>query len=79
MAFTAALREAEITGSIGLYRTELIGTHPIMAGCGEVERETAAYVSWFNAERLHSSLGYQTPIDYETSYRERVTSETEVA
>ena len=50
-----------------------------MAGCGEVERETAAYVSWFNAERLHSSLGYQTPIDYETSYRERVTSETEVA
>ena len=95
MAFTAALREAEITGSIGsvgdaldnalmesaigLYKTELIDTHPIMAGCGEVERETAAYVSWFNAERLHSSLGYQTPIDYETSYRERVTSETEVA
>ena len=72
LAFTAALREAEITGSIGsvgdaldnalmesaigLYKTELIDTHPIMAGCGEVERETAAYVSWFNAERLHSSL-----------------------
>ncbi|OBA30871.1 integrase [Gordonia sp. 852002-51296_SCH5728562-b] len=94
LAFTQALRDAEITGSIGsvgdaldnalmesaiaLYKTELIDTHPI-AGCGEVERETAAYVSWFNAERLHSSLGYQTPIDYETSYRERVTSETEVA
>ena len=95
LAFTQALRDAEITGSIGsvgdaldnalmesaigLYKTELIDTHPIMSGCGEVERETAAYVSWFNAERLHSSLGYQTPIDHETRYRERVTTETEVA
>lgn len=26
-------------------------------------------VRWFNADRLHSSIGYSPPIDYETRYR----------
>jgi hypothetical protein len=25
-------------------------------------------VHWFNNTRLHSSIGYTTPIDYETAY-----------
>lgn len=74
LAFTAALTEANITGSIGsvgdaldnalmesaigLYKTELIDTGRTWKDRGEVERETAAYVHWFNAERLHSSLGW---------------------
>ncbi len=95
MAFTAALQEADITGSIGsvgdaldnalmestigLYKTELINTSRTWTDRAEVERETAAYVFWFNTDRLHSSLDYCSPIEYETRYRESVTSETEVA
>lgn len=74
-----ALANALMESASGLYKTELIDTHPVMAGCGEVEREIAAYVTWFNAQLLHSSLGYETTTDYETSYRERVTHETELA
>lgn len=95
LAFTAALTEADITGSIGsvgdaldnalmestigLYKTELIDTGRTWSGRGEVERETAAYVHWFNTDRLHSSLGYCSPIDYERRYGENVASEAEVA
>lgn len=31
----------------------------------EVERETAAWVQWYNTERLHSSIDYLTPIERE--------------
>lgn len=95
LAFTAALTEANITGSIGsvgdaldnalmesaiaLYKTELIDTGRTWKDRGEVERETAAYVHWFNAERLHSSLGYCSPVEYETRYRDSVASVAEVA
>lgn len=95
LAFTAALTEANITGSIGsvgdaldnalmesvigLYKTELIDTGRAWKDRGEVERETAAYVHWFNAERLHSSLGYCSPVEYETRYRDSVASVAEVA
>ena len=95
LAFTTALQEADITGSIGsvgdaldnalmestigLYKTELINTGRTWTDRAEVERETAAYVFWFNTDRLHSSLGYCSPIEYETRYLESATSETEVA
>lgn len=95
LAFTAALTEANITGSIGsvgdaldnalmesaigLYKTELIDTGRTWTDRGHVERETAAYVHWFNTERLHSSLDYCPPIEYETRYRDTVASKAEVA
>ena len=65
--------------TIGLYKTELINTGRTWTDRAEVERETAAYVFWFNTDRLHSSLGYCSPIEYETRYLESATSETEVA
>ena len=64
---------------IGLYKTELIDTGRTWTDRGHVERETAAYIHWFNTERLHSSLGYCSPIEYETRYRDTVASEAEVA
>jgi len=85
IAFTAALLEAGITGSIGsvgdaldnalmestigLYKTELIDRRSSWAGRAEVERETAYYVGWFNTTRLHSSLRYLPPIEYEAAWR----------
>ena len=95
IAFSKELREAGITGSIGtvgdaldnalmesaigVYKTELIDRDRSWSNRAEVERETAAYVHWYNTERLHSSIGYCSPIEYEILYGEVVASEAEVA
>lgn len=44
---------------------------PYWSGRAEVERETAEWVRWFNANRLHSSIDYLSPVEYETRYREQ--------
>jgi transposase InsO family protein len=31
----------------------------------ELRRQLRRYVSYYNYRRLHSSLGYQSPVDYE--------------
>lgn len=95
LAFTEALRDSGIAGSIGsvgdaldnalmestigLYKSELIDRQKSWSGRAEVERETAAWVHWYNIERLHSSIGYRPPIEYETRYRDTVASTPEVA
>lgn len=38
----------------------------------EVMSETAAWVSWYNSSRLHSSLGYTTPLEAHQSYTQEV-------
>jgi putative transposase len=86
LSFTEALVEAGIAGSIGsvgdaldnalmestigLYKTELIDRQRSWTGRAEVERETAAWVHWFNTERLHSSIGYRAPVEFEDHYRD---------
>ena len=35
----------------------------------EVKREIFKYVNWYNRERLHSSLGYLSPMEYKTENR----------
>ena len=95
LAFTEALRDSGLAGSIGsvgdaldnalmesaigLYKTELIERQRSWTGRAEVERETAAWVHWYNTERLHSSIGYCPPIEYERRYRKTATSEMAVA
>lgn len=70
-AFTEALADAGIAGSIGavgdaldnalmestigLFKTELSDRQRSWAGRAAVEREIAAWVHWFNTDRLHSS------------------------
>ncbi|ANS32276.1 Transposase for insertion sequence element IS629 (plasmid) [Rhodococcus opacus] len=87
LAFTEALVESGIAGSIGsvgdaldnalmestigLYKTELIDREWTWTGRAEVERETAEWVRWFNADRLHSSIDYFSPIEHETRYRKQ--------
>lgn len=95
IAFSKELRDAGITGSIGtvgdaldnalmdstigVYTTELIDRDRSWSNRAEVERETAAYVNWYNTDRLHSSIGCCPPVEYEIHYREQGASEAEVA
>jgi hypothetical protein len=50
---------------------ELIDTRawPTRAGA---RRAVVEYIGWYNGTPLHSSLGYQSPADYENSHREQV-------
>jgi transposase InsO family protein len=50
---------------------ELIDTRawPTRAGA---RRAVVEYVSWYNGTRLHSSLGYKSPAEYENNHREKI-------
>lgn len=77
-----ALDNALMESTIGLYKTELI--HPGAAkrnwsGLREVERETAEWVRWYNAERLHSSIDYHPPVEWEMRYAETLAQRGEAA
>jgi len=70
-----ALDNALMESTIGLYKTELIDRHErSWTGRAEVERETASWVHWYNSTRLHSSIGYLPPAEYEQHYRESTTT-----
>lgn len=64
-----ALDNALMESAIGLFKTELIDRHPATwRDRLEVETETAPWVAWFNHDRLHSSIGYVPPVEFETNY-----------
>lgn len=67
-AYDNALMESVI----GLYKTECVRTTVFHPGpyrtINDVEHATASWVEWYNARRLHSSLDYLTPNEYEYSY-----------
>ena len=50
---------------------ELIDTRawPTRAGA---RRAVVDYIGWYNGTRLHSSLGYRSPADYENNHHEKV-------
>ena len=62
---------------IGLYKTECIRRGPFHAGplrtLADVEYATASWIEWWNGARLHSSLGYRTPAEYETDHYAAIT------
>jgi len=39
------------------------------SGHAGVERETASWVRWYNATRIHHSIGRMSPIEFEEQYR----------
>lgn len=55
--------------TIGLYKTELIRTRH-RASRPEIETATSTWVTWFNERRLHSTLDYQGPNNYEKRYHQ---------
>ena len=77
-----ALDNALMESTIGLYKSELIvpgGRGRNWAGLREVERETAEWVRWYNHERIHSSIDYMTPIEWEVVYANTIAQRGEVA
>lgn len=67
-----ALDNALMESTIGLYKTELIDADRQRSWTSRqaVETATAEWVHWFNHQRLHSSIGYQPPIEYEHQYHQ---------
>ena len=66
---------------IGLFKTECIRTTVFHAGpyrtIADVEYATAGWVDWYNNRRLHSSLDYLTPVEYETAHYATLTRESQ--
>lgn len=84
LRYAQALGEVEAVASVGskgdsydnamaealnsLYKAELIFLDGPWDGLEDVEQATAAWVPWFNTERLHSMLGYKTPLEAEQAF-----------
>ncbi len=70
-----ALDNALMESTIGLLKTEAINAPDrTWTSRSEVEWETARWVHWYNTTRLHSSIDYTSPIEYEQRYRDRTTA-----
>jgi putative transposase len=53
---------------IGLFKTEVVNRHGPFTTLAEVEYAVMEWVDWYNNARLHSRLGYLTPVEYEHAY-----------
>jgi transposase InsO family protein len=52
----------------GLYRAECVYHDGPFRTVQQLELATADWVAWFNTARLHSSINYLTPIEFEAAY-----------
>lgn len=53
---------------VGLYKTECVRRDGPFDNIAQLELATADWVGWFNTERIHSSIGYNTPAETEADY-----------
>ncbi|MCD6252326.1 MAG: integrase core domain-containing protein, partial [Psychrobacter sp.] len=44
-----------------------------LAGVNDVELATLEWVDWFNRTRLHSTIGYVSPFEFEKRYYDNLT------
>ena len=67
----------------GLYKAECIRTTVFHDGpyktIADVEFATAGWVDWYNTRRLHSSLGYVSPAEFEQAHYATLTREPQPA
>ena len=89
--YSERLGEAEIVASVGskgdcdnalaesfngLYKTELIHRKGPWRNVEHVEWATPNYVDWFNNRRIHESLDYVPPVEFEDHYYDTNESES---
>jgi putative transposase len=83
LRYSSRLEEAGVAPSVGsrgdsydnalaesvnaLYKAELARRRS-WRSTGEVERATAAWVGWWNLDRLHGACGYAPPAEFEAAY-----------
>ena len=88
--YSEPLSEAEIVASVGskgdsydnalaksfngLYKTELIHRQGPWRNIEHVQWATLNYVDWFNNRRIHESLDYVSPVEFELSIKEEKTA-----
>jgi putative transposase len=66
-----ALDNALCESTIGLFKTEAIDDGgPAWADRRAVEWQVARWVHWYNAARLHSSIGHLPPLEFEHHHRQ---------
>ena len=53
---------------VGLYKTECVKIDGPFRTADDLELATLSWVHWFNENRLHSAIGYLTPIEKENEY-----------
>ena len=59
---------------VGLYKNECVKIDGSFRTVDEFELATLSWVHRFNENRLHSSIGYLTPIEAENAYHREKTS-----
>lgn len=62
---------------IGLYKTECVHHEGPWRGADDLELATLNWVWWFNNVRLHSSIGYVPPIEFETAHYRHINPQQE--
>lgn len=60
---------------IGLYKTECVRHEGPWRGVDDLELATMSWVWWFNEIRLHSEIGYVTPIEFENHHYHQIDSQ----
>ncbi len=60
---------------IGLYKAECVWHEGPWRGVEDLELATLNWVHWYNENRLHSSLDYLPPLEFEAEYYRHNTTE----
>jgi len=60
---------------IGLYKNECVKHDGPFRTVDDLELATLSWVHWFNHQRLHSSIGYTTPIEFEQEYYRHINAQ----
>ena len=70
-SFDNALAESVI----GLYKNECVKPDGPFRTVDDLELATLSWVHWFNTSRLHSSIGYLTPVEFEEQHYRQINSQ----